>query len=87
MSPAVHAGTAGTTLVTGTVLVTADARVLLTHVPTWLAVTVVGVSLLVAIGRTIVLLAQATIPQESKDRLEWWQTVWRCRKPSSDQQS
>jgi hypothetical protein len=76
MKHAIHVGATGTGLATGTVLVAADARVLLERVPTWLAVVVMVLILLVALGRIVVLLAQATIPQESKDRLEWWQTVW-----------
>jgi hypothetical protein len=87
MRYAVHVGATGTTLATGTILVIADASVLLERTPAWLAVMVIVLSLLVAMGRIVVLLAQATIPQESKDRLEWWQTVWRSGKQTSGSES
>jgi hypothetical protein len=61
-----------------------DIGVVLSGIPKWPAVLLIASSLLVSLGRFFILLASAIFPQESQDRLEWWQTVWNGRRRSSD---
>jgi hypothetical protein len=72
------------TITAGATLATDNIMPLLTSMPTWLGVVVVGSSLLATFGRILVLLARATIPQESHDRLIWWQSLWKRGKLPSD---
>lgn len=44
-----------------------------------------GIAAVVSSGAMLVMFAGAILPQESGDRLQWWQSFWARKRPSVDE--